>query len=67
MAKTQADQFTRYCEKLAKEAEDNELYEKAVMKVAAGIIEQKYGDEHLAQDVLDLVAHSEEPEDTNEW
>ena len=59
----QLDRFADHCNSISDKATDDELYKKAVLRVAAEIIYNEYGDEHLANDVRDLIPETQENED----
>ncbi len=57
----EADIFANHCNDISDKATNSELYKKAVLRVAAEII--RHCDEHLANDVLDLIPETQENED----
>lgn len=59
----EADIFANHCNDISDKATNSELYKKAVLRVAAEIIWHEYCDEHLANDVLDLIPETQENED----
>lgn len=63
LTESQKRQFESLANEIAEKATKSELYQKALISVAANCIEYQYGDEHLANDVRDLIPETQENED----